>query len=102
MGKTTLVLFWIMWLLDVLMALFGYSEFMNGLFSRYANPSFKYVTLWVCLLIFILLIIIGSAYFKSHGQPSMAMTVAAIPLVLALPYVLFLAVSIMGGKNNWH
>lgn len=47
MSKTTLILFWIMWLLDVLMALFGHREFINGVFGRYAAPNFTYKAFWV-------------------------------------------------------
>ena len=102
MSKTTLVWFWVMWLLDVLMALFGYHEFLNGLFGRYANPSFKYISIWVIMLMAALVIICGSLYFKNHGHASTALSVAAIPLVLALPYVLFLVVAVSGKGTNWH
>ena len=101
MEKSTLVLFWIMWLIDVLIALLGYREFIGGVFGRYAAPTMKYVTLWVLLLLAMLLLIGGSLYFKNHGKSAVAMSIAAIPLVLALPYALFLAVVMMGGKNNW-
>lgn len=103
MSKTTLVLFWAIWLLDVLITLFGYREFIGGVFGRYAAPSAKYISLWVTLLTVSLLIICASLYFKNHGQPSTAMMIAAVPLVLALPYVLWLGVVILSGnKTNWH
>ncbi len=101
MSKTLLLLFWIIWLLDVLMALFGYNEFMMGVFGRNASPSSKYLAMWTFLLVIVLLILVGSVYFKNHGQSMMALIIAAIPVVLALPYVLFVAVMMMGGKNNW-
>lgn len=101
MEKSTLVLFWAIWLADVLIALLGYREFISGVFGRSAAPTMKYVALWVSLLIVMLLLIGGSLYFKNHGKPAAAMSFAAIPLVLALPYALYLAVVLMGGKNNW-
>ncbi len=102
MTKTTLILFWVIWLIDVLIALFGYREFINGIFGRYAAPSTKYILLWVALLLVALLIIGGSLYFKNQGQPATAIRVACIPLVLALPYILWLAVVIVSGKStNW-
>ncbi len=102
MSKTTLILFWVIWLIDVLIALFGYREFITGIFGRYAAPSTKYGLLWVALLLAALLIIGGSLYFKNQGQPATAMSVACIPLVLALPYILWLTVVIVSGKStNW-
>ncbi len=101
MSKTTLILFWVFWLLDVLAALFGYREFIGGVFGRYAAASSKYIGLWTVLLIVILLIICGSLYFKNRGQSTAAIIVAVIPLVLALPYALFMAVVMASGKNSW-
>ena len=92
-----------MWLLDVLMALFGHREFINGVFGRYAAPNFTYKAFWGIALIAIFLIIWGSLYFKQQERNAAAMTVAAIPLVLALPYVLWLSVVLIAGRNtNWH
>ncbi len=102
MSKTTLISFWVLWLLDVLIALFGYREFIGGIFGRYAAPSSKYVVMWVFLLVAILLVIVGSLYFKNQERSSAAITVAAIPLVLALPYALFLAVVMLSGKTRWN
>ncbi len=102
MSKTTLIWFWIMWLLDVLIALFGYREFIGGIFGRYATPSSKYVVMWVVLLVAILLVIAGSLYFKNQERSSAALSVAAIPLVLALPYALFMAVVLLNGKTRWN
>lgn len=101
MSKTTLVFFWIIWLLDLLMTLYGYNEFLTGVFGHYASPSSKYLAMWIFILVILLLILCGSVYLKNHGQSSMALIVAAIPMVLALPYLLFLGVSIFGGSNNW-
>lgn len=102
MSGTTLIWFWVLWLLDVLAALFGFREFMNGAFGRYAITSSKYITLWVSLLTAILLILTGSLYFKNHALPLQAMIVAAIPLVLATPYALFMLAIMTGGKNRWN
>lgn len=101
MSKTILLFFWIMWLLDVLMALYGYNEFLMGVFGRYASPTGKYYGIWIVLLLFILLVICGSVYFKNHNQNFLALALAAIPLLLALPYLLFLGTMMLGGKNNW-
>ncbi|MCC6461501.1 MAG: hypothetical protein IT260_13595 [Saprospiraceae bacterium] len=103
MSKTTLVLFWAIWLLDVLLALFGYREFIQGVFGRYAAPNSKYIFLWLILFAAILLILCGSLYFKNYGHPGMAMSVVSTPLVLALPYVLWLAVILISGKGaRWN
>lgn len=96
-----LLLFWALWLLDVLAALYGYREFIGGVFGRYAAPNARYIGLWLGLLAIILAIIGGSLYFKNHDRPMAAMIVAVIPLVLALPYGLFLGALMLGGKNNW-
>lgn len=101
MTDTMLVAFWVMWLLDVLMALLGYREFIGGVFGRYASPSAKYLALWVPLLIVMLLILAGSVYCKNHDLPWLALKIAAIPLALALPYGLFMAVVLVSSKNNW-
>lgn len=101
MSKTILVLFWVMWLLDVLIALYGYWEFMGGMFGHNSNPSSKYITLWVGLLAFAMLIIGGSLYFKNQGYSFAALSVAAVPLILALPYVLYLAVVMVSSNGNW-
>jgi hypothetical protein len=103
MSKTTLLTFWVIWLLDVLIALFGYREFILGVFGRYAAPSGKYLVLWIALMGVALLITCGSLYFKKHGNMNTAITIAAIPLVIALPYALWLVmVVIMGRGANWH
>ena len=100
MSKTSLLLFWIFWLLDVLIALFGHREFIMGVFGRYSSPSLSYILMWTALLGAGLLIISGSLYLKNHGQLTAALGVAAIPLVLALPYVLWLGVAILGSKSG--
>ncbi len=101
MTKTILLLFWLLWLLDVLAALYGYREFINGVFGRYSVSSPKYLSLWIPLLLGIVLIICGSLYFKNHDRPTIALIIAVIPVVLALPYALFLGAMMLGGKNNW-
>ncbi len=102
MSATTLVWFWVLWLLDLLAALFGFREFMTGAFGQYPITSTKYVRLWVALLIAILLILTGSIYFKNHAQALVAMVIAAIPLMIATPYALFLLVLMSSGKNRWN
>lgn len=102
MTKTTLLTFWIIWLLDVLLLLYGYREFIQGVFGRYAGPTAKYIWLWVGILIVGLVIICGSLYLKKHGHAGIAIKVAAIPLVLALPYALWITmIVIMGRGTNW-
>ncbi len=101
MTNNMLLLFWVLWLLDVLAALFGYREFISGVFGRYASASPKYLSLWIPMLIAILLIITGSLYLKNHERPMAAIIVAVMPVVLALPYALFLGALMLGGKNNW-
>lgn len=102
MSKITLLLFWVIWLLDVLLALYGYREFLHGLFGRNAAPTSKYIAIWVILLGAALFIIGGSVYFKNQGAPIQAITVAAIPLVLASPYVLWIVAVLLAGKRiDW-
>lgn len=96
-----LVFFWVIWHLDVLMALFGYREFIMGVFGRYAAANSSYIMLWTVLILVMLAIISGSVYLKNHDKPSVAMIVAAIPVVLALPYVLWLGALVIFGGNNW-
>lgn len=86
-----LILFWVLWLLDVLAALYGHREFLMGMFGQYAAPSPSYIALWVAFFALILAIIFGSLYLKSHGSHTAALIVAAIPVALALPYLLWMA-----------
>jgi ABC-type transport system involved in multi-copper enzyme maturation permease subunit len=102
MTKTMLLFFWILWLLDVLAALYGYREFIGGVFGRYASANAKYILLWLSLLSAILLILGASLYFKNQERPMAALIVALIPLVLATPYILFLGAAMLGGKNRWN
>ncbi len=101
MSKTSLILFWIFWLLDVLLALYGYREFILGVFGQYASPTPKYLGLWVVLLAAGLLILAGGIYLKDHGRTGLALTVVAIPMVLALPYLLYIVSVILLGPKNW-
>ncbi len=103
MSKTSLTLFWVIWLIDVLIALYGYREFIQGVFGQYAAPNSKYITLWIVLLVVALLVIGGSLFFKNQGNTTMAFSVAALPLVVALPYALWMAVILISGKNaRWN
>ena len=103
MSKTSLILFWSLWLLDVLIALFAYREFMGQFFGRYSGGQpMKFILLWVLILAAIVLVIAGSLYFKNHDRSSAAITVAIIPLILALPYALFLGVLMLSGGNRWN
>ena len=102
MSKTTLIIFWVIWLLDVRFALYGFWEFIGGVFGRYAAPTSKYITMWIGLLAFALLILGGSLFFKNSGQNTLAMGTVALPLVFAAPYGLWLLAMIIGGsKTNW-
>ena len=103
MTKTSLTLFWVIWLLDVLIVLYGYREFIQGVFGQYAAPSSKYISMWVVLFAIASLVIGGSLYFKNIGNTTMAFSVASAPLVLALPYAFWLAVVLISGKNaRWN
>lgn len=101
MGKSMLVLFWVIWHLDVLIALFGYREFIMGVFGRYAAANSSYILFWTVLMLVMLAIISGSVYLKNHDKATMGLMVAAIPVVLALPYVLWLLSIMIFGGNNW-
>lgn len=100
MTKSTLTLFWMLWLLDVLIVLFGYREFIQGVFGQYAAPNSKYISLWLALFVAAALVIGGSLYLKNQGRSAMALSVAATPLVLALPYILWLVVALLASKNT--
>lgn len=100
MTKTSLTLFWVIWLIDVLITLYGYREFLQGMFGQYAAPSSKYISMWVVLFLIAALVIGGSLYFKNQGKTAIAFSVASVPLVLALPYALWLAVVLLSGKNT--
>lgn len=103
MSKTQLVLFWIIWLLDVLMGLLGHRQFITLIFGRYASPGFKLAAIWIAILLVMLLILYASLYFKNHERGTLALTIAAVPVALALPYVLWLGVILIAGRNtNWH
>ncbi|HNM24590.1 MAG TPA: hypothetical protein PKL15_04130 [Saprospiraceae bacterium] len=101
MSKTSLMLFWIFWLLDVLLALYGYREFILGTFGQYAAPTPKYLRLWILLLTAALLLLSGSIYLKDHGRPGLALTLVAIPMILALPYLLYIVSILLLGPKNW-
>lgn len=95
-----LILFWVLWLLDVLAALYGHREFIMGVFGQYAAPSAGYVLMWTALLLAILAILIGSVYLKNHGHPTVALIVAAVPAVLALPFLLYM-LAIVIARPDW-
>ncbi|MBL7804144.1 MAG: hypothetical protein JNL02_10445 [Saprospiraceae bacterium] len=101
MSKTNLLLFWIFWLLDVALALYGYKEFILGVFGRYAAPTSKYLNLWAIILLAALLVLSGSIYLKNNGHPGWALTLVAAPLVLALPYLLYMLSIVLLGPKNW-
>jgi len=103
MSTKTLTLFWVCWLIDVLITLYGYREFLQGMFGQYAAPSAKYIFMWVVLFIFAALVIGGSLYFKNHDRATLALSIVSTPLVLALPYLLWVAVVLLSGKNaRWN
>lgn len=103
MTKTSLTLFWVLWLLDVLVVLYGYREFIQNVFGQYAAPNSKFVSMWIVLFVIALGVICGSLYYKNQGNTTMAFTIAAAPLVLALPYIFWLAVALLSGKNaRWN
>ena len=103
MTKTSLTLFWAIWLIDVLITLYGYREFLQGMFGQYAAPSSKHISMWVVLFLIAAVVIGGSLYFKNQGKTAIAFSVASVPLVLALPYVLWLAAALLSGKNaRWN
>ncbi len=103
MTTKILTLFWVLWLIDVLITLYGYREFIQGVFGQYAAPSAKYISMWIVLFLIAALVIGGSLYFKNQGKTAIAFSVASVPLVLALPYVLWLAVVLLSGKNaRWN
>lgn len=103
MSLIALTLFWVIWLIDVLITLYGYREFIQGVFGQYAAPTSKYISMWIVLFTIAALVIGGSLYFKNQGNTTMAFSVAALPLVVALPYALWLAVVLISGKNaRWN
>jgi len=95
-----LVLFWVLWLLDVLAALYGHREFIMGVFGQYAAPTAGYILMWTVLLVAILAILFGSVYLKNHSQPTAALIVAAVPVVLSLPFLLYI-LAIVIARPDW-
>ncbi len=103
MSKTSLILFWIIWLVDILILLFGHQEFLLIMFGRNSSPGTRQIGIWASLLMVMLLIIIISLYLKNHEKGTMAIMVCSIPLLIALPYLLWLGVVLFSGKGtNWH
>lgn len=100
MSNSMLIGFWVVWLLVALLALYGYREFIQGVFGQYAAPTSKYIFLWVGLLAFAVAVLSGSIYLKQHGDHYMALGVAAAPLVLLSPYGLFLLAMLVFGRNT--
>lgn len=103
MSKTSLILFWIIWLVDILILLFGHQEFLLILFGRNSSPGTRQIGIWASLLMVMLLIIIIGLYLKNQDKGTMAIMVSSIPLLIALPYLLWLEVVLFSGKStNWH
>lgn len=103
MSKTSLILFWIIWLVDILILLFGHQEFLLILFGRNSSPGTRQIGIWASLLVVMLLIIIIGLYLKNQDKGTMAIMVSSIPLLIALPYLLWLGVVLFSGKStNWH
>jgi hypothetical protein len=100
MTKTMLILFWALWLLDVLAALYGHREFIMGVFGQYAAPSAGYVLMWTALLLAMLAILFGSVFLKNHGHHTAALIVAAVPVVLSLPFLLYMLVLVIA-RPDW-
>ncbi|MBL7780063.1 MAG: hypothetical protein JNM22_02515 [Saprospiraceae bacterium] len=103
MTKTTLTLFWGLWLLNVLAALYGWREFLQGVFGQYAAPTSRYILLWTMLMAIMLVVLAGSIYLKNHGWATAAISLVSGPLVVALPYLFWLAVMLVAGRNaRWN
>lgn len=103
MSKTTLTLFWGLWLLNVLAALYGWREFLQGVFGQYAAPTTRYILLWSALMSIMLIVLAGSVYLKNHERTTAAISLVSGPLVVALPYLFWLAVVVLAGKNaRWN
>ncbi len=103
MSKTSLILFWIIWLLDVLLALFGHREFINAMFGRYASPTSKMTAMWIIILVGMVLILGISLYLKNHGRGSLAIGIAAIPLIPTVLYLLWMGMVLILARNtNWN
>jgi hypothetical protein len=102
MSKTSLILFWVFWLLDVLLALLGHREFINAMFGRYASPTLKLSAVVIILLMLMVFILWISLYFKNHERGSLALGIAAIPIIPTLCYLLWMGmILIMGRNTNW-
>ena len=103
MSKTTLTIFWVLWLLNVLAALYGWREFLQGVFGQYAAPTSRYIFLWLTLMVIMLVVLAGSIYLKNHDLTTAAISLVSGPLVVALPYLLWLAVVLVAGRNaRWN
>ncbi|MEQ1745415.1 MAG: hypothetical protein ABMA02_08320 [Saprospiraceae bacterium] len=100
MTKITLILFWVLWLLDVVAALYAHREFIMGVFGRYAAPTPTYILMWTALILALLVLLFGSLYLKNHNHPWAALIIAAIPAVLSLPFLLYIGTVIIL-RPNW-
>jgi hypothetical protein len=103
MSNYTLLLFWALWLGTAYGTLRAYGELINGVFGQYATPTPQYLRFWILLIVAALLVLGGSVYLKSHGQPTSALWLVAVPALIASPYLLFLLIVLLfGRKMRWN
>lgn len=98
--STLLMLFWVLWLFDLGLTLYGYSEFVMGLFGQYAAPNSTYISLWIGLLGLGAIVLLGGLYLRQAGLLKSAVLLTAVPAAPALLYAAWILVIIFSGKGS--
>jgi hypothetical protein len=95
-----LLLFWVLWLSDLGLALYGYSEFIMGLFGGYATSNFNYVVYWTVLLALGAIVLVGSLYLRQAGHIKSAVLLAAVPAAPTLLYLAWILTIVLASKGS--
>ena len=92
-------LFWILWGIDVLIALIALYFFFIGLIDGSVS-SFN-MGIWSLLLIGLAVVVFGSLWLKSINQLGMAKGLLSILAIPGILYALFILMVIIG-KPRWN
>ena len=92
-----MVLFWILWGIDTLVALIALYFFFIGLADGSVS-SFN-MGLWLVLLIGLAVVLIGSLSLKAAGKPALAKILAGVLAFPALLFFLFFIIVIASGEK---
>ncbi len=100
MTRFSLFAFWFLWLADVFIALLSHRELTGHLFGRNAGPPSRAAAIWAMICLLLLMILWAGVHFKNKGQSGLAIGITASPVVILLPYVLWMAAVLIMGKNT--